>query len=142
MKKESLIYGVAGLLAGVIVTVLSASYAVNNNQENMMSMMGIQKPSSTMSLSTGGHMSMQDMTGQLQSKTGDEFDRAFIDIMIVHHQGAIDMAAIAKTNAKHEEIKKMSGDIISAQTKEIEQMRQWQKDWGYGSGSTMPGMQH
>ncbi len=142
MKRAEITYGLVGIIAGALIAVLVAGYAVNNNQEDMMSMMGIEKNSATMSSSTGGQMSMQDMIGQLQSKSGDEFDQAFIDMMILHHQGAIDMAAIAKTNAKHEEIKKMSDDIISAQTKESEQMRQWQKDWGYGSGSTMPGMQH
>jgi uncharacterized protein (DUF305 family) len=45
-------------------------------------------------------------------------------------------------NAKHPELQKMGQDIISAQTKEIEQMKKWFKDWGYESstGTTMTGM--
>ena len=66
-----------------------------------------------------------------EEKTEDEFDKAFIEEMIVHHQGAIDMAQLARKNAGHDEIKSMADDIISAQTKEIDQMRQWQKDWNY-----------
>ena len=64
-------------------------------------------------------------------RTGDNFDRQFLAGMIVHHQGAVDMAQLAKKNAKHQEIKDMSEDIISAQNREIATMKQWQKDWGY-----------
>jgi uncharacterized protein (DUF305 family) len=76
-------------------------------------------------------MSMSEMTSKLQGKTGDDFDKAFISDMIAHHQGAIDMAKLAKANAKHDEIKKMADDIISAQSKEIDMMQTWQGDWGY-----------
>jgi uncharacterized protein (DUF305 family) len=67
----------------------------------------------------------------LKGKTGDDFDKAFIEQMIVHHQGAIDMANLAKQNAKHDEIKKLSDDIVTAQTKEINEMTSWQQQWGY-----------
>lgn len=72
---------------------------------------------------------MSDMNASLEGKKGDAFDKAFIDEMIVHHQGAVQMAELALTNAKHEEIKTMANDIISAQTKEIEQMKQWKSAW-------------
>ena len=76
-------------------------------------------------------MTMSGMVNELEGKTGDNFDKAFIEQMIPHHQGAIEMAKQAKTNAFHQEIKDMADDIISAQTKEINQMRQWQSSWGY-----------
>jgi uncharacterized protein (DUF305 family) len=72
---------------------------------------------------------MANMNAGLQGKTGDAFDQEFIAEMIVHHQGAIDMAKLALTNAKHQEIKDLANAIISAQTKEITQMKQWQKSW-------------
>ena len=88
-------------------------------------------------------MSMADMNTELENKTGDDFDKAFIEMMIEHHQGAVDMAILAKTRAKHDEIKTLSQDIISAQTNEISQMQQWQMDWGYKNASdSMPGMVH
>lgn len=77
---------------------------------------------------------MDDMTGmmsELEGKTGDEFDKAFIEQMILHHQSAIDMAAPGEKNAEHQEIKDLSREIVSAQTREIEQMKQWQEEWGY-----------
>lgn len=67
----------------------------------------------------------------LEGKTGDAFDAAFIEAMIPHHQGAIDMANAALKNAKHKEIQQMAKAIISAQQKEIDTMKQWQKNWGY-----------
>lgn len=76
-------------------------------------------------------MSMDDMSSMLEGKTGDAFDKAFIEGMIPHHQGAIDMARAALQSAKHDEIKRMARDIISAQQSEIDMMKQWQKDWGY-----------
>lgn len=76
-------------------------------------------------------MSMDDMSAMLEGKTGDAFDKAFIEGMIPHHQGAIDMAKAAQQSAKHEEIKRMADAIISAQQREIDQMNQWMKDWGY-----------
>jgi len=80
-------------------------------------------------------MSMEDhmmgMTSSLEGKTGDEFDKTFIEEMIVHHQGAIDMAQLAQENAGHDEIKSMADNIISAQSSEIEMMRNWQQDWDY-----------
>ena len=35
-------------------------------------------------------MSMADMNTELKGKTGDDFDKAFIEMMIEHHQGAIE----------------------------------------------------
>ena len=74
---------------------------------------------------------MAGMNTALEGKTGDDFDKAFIEQMIMHHQSAIDMAAPGEQNAKHQEVKDLTKAIISAQTKEIQQMKQWQKDWGY-----------
>ncbi len=79
----------------------------------------------------GMTMSMNDMAAELEDKTGDDFDRTFLELMIPHHQGAIDMAALAESSAKHDEIKAMAKDILSAQQREIDRMNQWLKDWGY-----------
>jgi uncharacterized protein (DUF305 family) len=87
---------------------------------------------------TGGHVmpegstmsdAMAGMTSGLEGKTGDEFDRAFIEGMIVHHEGAVAMAEQALQTAKHPEIKHMAQEIIAAQTREIETMRGWLQAW-------------
>ena len=56
---------------------------------------------------------------------------AFLLEMIVHHQGAVDMAKQAQKQAKHQEIIDLSQKIIDAQNSEIEMMKSWQKSWGY-----------
>jgi uncharacterized protein (DUF305 family) len=61
------------------------------------------------------------------------FDEAFIDAMIPHHQSAIYMAQVASEKSKIPEIKELAGNIVSAQKREIEQMKQWRKQW-YSSG--------
>ena len=74
---------------------------------------------------------MNDIILKLKDKTGDDFDKEFTDLMIEHHQGAIDMANLAGQNAKHQEIKDLADDITSTQLSEIQMMRKWQKTWGY-----------
>jgi uncharacterized protein (DUF305 family) len=76
---------------------------------------------------------MAGMENELKGKTGDDFDKAFIEQMILHHQGALDMAAPGERNAEHQEVKDLTKAIVTAQTNEIKQMKQWQKDWGYES---------
>lgn len=125
MKKE-LLFGIGGLLIGAIIAIFAATTAVNNNNVSMMNMMGMHNDTAKEE-----GMTMDDMVGDLQGKTGDDFDKAFIAGMIEHHQGAIDMAKLVKGNAKHQEIKDMADDIISAQSKEIDMMQTWQTDWGY-----------
>ena len=71
------------------------------------------------------------MMNELNGKTGEAFDKAFLTEMIMHHQSAINMAATGKANAQHQEVKDLTVAIVTAQTKEIQQMKQWQKTWGY-----------
>lgn len=138
MNKNNILVGIIGLLVGVIITGIIAGQAVNSKNTSMMRMMGIKSTQD----SNHSSMSMDDMTAQLKDKTGDDFDKAFVAMMISHHEGAVDMAELSKNNAKHVEIKKLSEDIIVAQTKEIAQMKQWQQGWGYSANQMMNGMHH
>jgi uncharacterized protein (DUF305 family) len=72
---------------------------------------------------------MDSMSAGLEGKTGDEFDKAFLKEMIVHHEGAVEMAHAVHATSKRPELLKLADDIISAQTSEIELMKQWQHDW-------------
>lgn len=140
VQKETITVGVIGLLAGIIIAGGAAVLAVNNDNRSMMKMMGMN--TSRMMDTNAGHMgmSMNQMSDDLKNRTGDDFDANFISMMIAHHQGAIDMAKLAEKNAKHQEIKDLSKDVISAQTKEIKNMEQWQQQWGYNESSSSNSM--
>ena len=118
MQTKPLLYGLIGFfIGGFLVSVAATTFDKPTEQKNDYN---------------GSMMeSMQMSARSLESKTGDDFDAAFISEMIIHHQGAIDMAKLSATNAKHDEIKQLSRNIISAQEAEISQMKQWQIDWGY-----------
>lgn len=134
---DKITYSIIGLLAGIIITLAIGSVAVNrqgyrtNEMHNMMggSSMMDQDDRDNNNGMMDMHGSMQGMMQGLNNKTGDEFDKAFISEMILHHHGAIDMANAALKNAKHQEIKDLANAIISAQTKEINQMKEWQQAW-------------
>ena len=58
-----------------------------------------------------------------------EFDLRFLNAMIPHHEGALVMAKDVQSKSKRPEMKKLAQDILSSQQKEIDQMKQWRKDW-------------
>jgi uncharacterized protein (DUF305 family) len=76
------------------------------------------------------------MAHLLEGKSGEEFDQAFLAGMIVHHEDAVTMANLAKQHAQHDELKTLADDIVAAQSKEIELMRDWQTQWGYEPSSS------
>ncbi len=63
----------------------------------------------------------------------DEADRAFLKGMIVHHQGAIDMAQsyLDADFEKQAEVVEMAEGIVTVQDGEVEQMQGWLDEW-YG----------
>ena len=72
---------------------------------------------------------MDDMTMGLMGKTGDELDKAFLDEMVLHHEGAIAMAETLRAGTTRPELLKLAQDIITAQTGEIQMMKDWGKKW-------------
>lgn len=131
-KNTTIIIAIATLVIG-----LSLGYVLGTNKtsvlsnENKNGKMMHQMPDDTMMRNDNMSMSdmMSSMNAELKGKTGDAFDQAFLAEMIVHHEGAVEMANLALTNAKNQEIKSLSKAIISAQNSEISQMKGWQKSW-------------
>ena len=75
------------------------------------------------------HSMMTDMTTSLQGKTGDAFDQVFLTEMIAHHEGAVEMAKMVLEQSNRPELKQLANEIITAQEKEITQMKNWQETW-------------
>lgn len=136
MNKNSIVVLVIGLVVGVGGTVGVTAITKDNTDQTSKT----QKQTTSTDSSS---MTMADMNKELATKTGSDYDKTFIEMMIKHHQGAIEMAKLSETRANRQEIKTLSQNIISAQEKEISEMQQWQMDWGYkSSDSSMPGMNH
>lgn len=83
-------------------------------------------------VTSGTHSTSPDaMVQELQSKGGSSRDEAFLEMMITHHQSAIEMSRVLLTSTKRPELQKLANDIITAQNGEIEMMQNWLKEW-YG----------
>jgi len=63
-------------------------------------------------------------------------DTEFAQMMIVHHQGALEMAELALTKATDSEVRTLADQIVRAQGPEIELMSGWLESWG----ETLPDM--
>lgn len=72
---------------------------------------------------------MDPMTESLRPLKGKEFEAAFLQQMIHHHQDGVDMATLATTNAQSSAVKKLAEGIITKQKGEITQMTGWLKQW-------------
>lgn len=129
------------IVAIVAVAGISIFAITNNNDEMMNDNMMSNNNSSQQDANSLVDKNSSDYK-MYSELTGDDYDRMFIANMIEHHKGAVDMAKLAQTNAKHQELKDMANDIITAQTKEITDMETWQKDWGYPSSSGEMMMDH
>lgn len=75
------------------------------------------------------HSMMGDMSSHMRGLSGDELDKVFLEDMIVHHFGAVEMAEILKEGTTRPELLQMADDIIQVQTKEIEMMKEWMGKW-------------
>jgi DUF305 family protein family protein len=70
------------------------------------------------------------MTGMTIKYSGD-VDRDFADMMIAHHQGAIDMAEAELRHGRNEQLRRIAQEIIVEQQQEISAMR-------FALGDTLP----
>lgn len=109
MPKALLLVG----LAAAIITGLGDPAMANHGQGPLAAM---EDASKTM---------MDSMMGQ--SLSGD-IDKDFVMMMIPHHQGAIDVARVERQYGKDPVLRAMAEQIIEAQEREIETLRQWQAE--------------
>ena len=67
--------------------------------------------------------------GGTMAATEQPFDATFIDSMVEHHGGAIEMANEALAQATRPEILGLARAIIVSQGEEIEQLQAWRDEW-------------
>ena len=123
-------YLITGLL---VILSLGIGYTLGNNQETATEpAISITTSASENTSSMTMEEMMNGMMAGLEGKKGDDFDKAFLEEMIMHHEGAVLMAEAALDDAKHKEIITLAEVIISAQTTEIDMMKEWYTTW-YGN---------
>ena len=94
----------------------------NNVPQVSLGMMG-----GGMMSQSGMHMGGQEDIAGLENAI--DFDKAFIEEMIPHHQLAIMMANMLKAGTSRPEMLQLAKNIISSQAKEIQQMQAWYVQW-------------
>ncbi|WP_210570644.1 DUF305 domain-containing protein [Streptomyces sp. GESEQ-4] len=74
----------------------------------------------------------------------NDADVMLAQMMIPHHEQALEMAKLADGRASDAEIKTLAADIEKAQDPEIQTMKSWLKAWGKPESAeeSMPGMDH
>ena len=68
-------------------------------------------------------MMTEDQTKQLSAATGADLDRLYLELMIAHHEGAIEMAQTELKEGKNPAALKLAQGVIDTQQAEIEQMQ-------------------
>jgi uncharacterized protein (DUF305 family) len=68
-----------------------------------------------------GMTSDSDMT-MLESMSGTEFDRMFIQMMIAHHNGSMQMAMDQQSKGSNPDAKAMAEDMHTTQTEQVAQL--------------------
>ena len=78
----------------------------------------------------GNTDAMNIMMKNMVMTYSDDADVDYINGMIPHHQGAIDMAKVALQFAKDPAVLKLAGEVVKAQEGEISFMNDWLKRMG------------
>ncbi|MFB9248767.1 DUF305 domain-containing protein [Sphaerisporangium melleum] len=78
---------------------------------------------SSMGHGMDGMMSADDMK-ELEGLSGGAFDKAFLTMMIEHHEGAVVMAEKEQASGTYAPARELAGAIVTSQTAEIGTMKQ------------------
>lgn len=99
----------------------------------------------SMNMSSMNHNSMNhSMMHSSPNAASAPYDLQFLDTMVHHHQGAVEMAKTALQKTQNAELRKFAENIVADQNKEIRQMKEWRDKWYAGRPAAMnmemPGM--
>ena len=72
---------------------------------------------------------MMEMLEMMRAMPPADFERFFLEDMIVHHSAALQPARQCKGKAHHSELGDLCRDIVEVQVAEIDQMRTWLCAW-------------
>ena len=149
MEQPTTNKNITGLLIGALLVGGFGGYAIaqSSSSANQMNMDGMEMANTAHTMPDGSVMDMSGdmgsmdmskmsmaemmtvMNDDLGTKTGEEFEIAFLEGMIDHHVGAVDMAELVLKNTERPELVTLANEIIEAQEGEIELMREWRQAW-------------
>ena len=94
------------------------------DMSGMPSMSGSTDPMGGMGSSPmPGMMTDEEMT-KLKNASDADFQKMWLEMMIKHHQGAVDMARTEQSDGQYQPAIDLAGQIIASQSKQIDTMRQ------------------
>ena len=76
-----------------------------------------------------GHGEMPEMDELMNSASPAEFEIRFMSLMTMHHTQALERATAVRSRPLHAKTRALTKDIITAQQREIDQMRDWLVAW-------------
>jgi uncharacterized protein (DUF305 family) len=117
------IVGVAALTSGLLAACSTPNQSETSNTTAATATNTSFKQNTAQSSGMHHHTSMD------LGPADADYDLRFIDAMIPHHQGAVNMAKEVLNKSQRPEMKKLAQDIIAAQNREINQMKQWRESW-------------
>ena len=118
MTRHSLKNTVLAVSAGAILGWSGHLLAADNSAAAMNAYMA-----SMTRMEAGMKTAMDTMHKDMKASA----DHHFVTMMIPHHAGAVDMAKIELKYGSDPKLRKMAQMIISSQTKEINELKSWQK---------------
>ena len=74
-------------------------------------------------------MASEQQMQQLNDSTGDEFDMLYLELMIEHHIGGVEMAEKQVRQGSNQKLIEMAESMVKIQEEEISLMREWQNEW-------------
>jgi uncharacterized protein (DUF305 family) len=151
MSTQLLIYSLVGSIAGSTIAAmvsLAPTYAQSQGSIELPSLYTqVQPPVSQLNPqhSSGTPVTLHAM-GMMNR---EQAERHFVEMMIPHHQAAVDLANLALERSQHPEIQTLAESIKTTQLQEIEQMKNWYAAWygtevpvGMGMGMGMHSGEH
>ncbi|WP_327725857.1 DUF305 domain-containing protein [Streptomyces europaeiscabiei] len=91
----------------------------------------------------GSGKASESAAGEAGSADFNDADITFAQMMIPHHEQALEMAGLADDRAADAKLKDIAGKIEKAQDPEIRTMKGWLKSWNEPTDvESMPGMDH
>lgn len=82
-----------------------------------------------------GFVLLQPNEEKSESSDFNRNDVMFMNMMIVHHNQAIEMAELSENRTENENILELSNNISEAQVRENKQMTEWMQELGYNPGN-------